>query len=75
VRFVVPTSTNSPPLRAMISGMRNDPPISTSSPRETITSQPRASSFTTSETAAALLFTTSAASDPVNRRTRSLQCV
>ena len=38
--------------------MRNDPPISTSSPRETITSPPSASVFSASRTAAALLLTT-----------------
>ena len=40
------------------SGMRNEPPISTSSPRETMTSPPSASVFRASRTAAALLLTT-----------------
>ncbi len=38
--------------------MRNEPPISTSSPRETMTSPPSASEFNASRTAAALLLTT-----------------
>ncbi len=49
----------------MISGMRKAPPISISSPRETITSLPSARVFKPSNTAAALLFTTVAASAPV----------
>ncbi len=40
VRLVVPTSTSRAPARAMMSGMRNAPPISISSPRETIASRP-----------------------------------
>ena len=55
----------------MISGIRNAPPISTSSPRDTITSRPLASVFRASSTAAALLFTTVAASAPVRCLTRS----
>ena len=62
VRFVVPTSTSSRPARAMISGMRNAPPISISSPRETMASRPCASVLSTSSTAAALLLTTVASS-------------
>ena len=54
----------------MMSGMRNAPPISTSSPRETSTSLPRASVLSSSSTAAALLFTAVAASPPVNSRSR-----
>src|SRR5580704_12841817 len=50
----------------MMSGMRNAPPISISSPRETITSRPSASAFSTSSTAAALLLTAVAASAPVS---------
>ncbi len=50
---------------AMISGMRNAPPISMSSPRDTITSRPFASVFNTSSTAAALLLTIVASSAPV----------
>ena len=49
----------------MTSGMRKAPPISTSSPRETITSRPCASAPMVSSTAAALLLTTVAASAPV----------
>ena len=40
VRLVAPTSTRRAPAAAMISGMRNEPPISTSSPRDTTTSRP-----------------------------------
>ncbi len=50
----------------MTSGMRNDPPISTSSPRETATSRPLARLSSMSSTAAALLLTTSASSAPVS---------
>ena len=46
--------------------MRNAPPISTISPRETITSRPAASVLSASTVAAALLLTTSAASAPVS---------
>ena len=46
--------------------MRKAPPISTSSPRETITSLPRARAAIVSSTAAALLLTTVAASAPVS---------
>ena len=56
------------PLRSMMSGMRNSPPISISSPRETMTSRPWASVSRASSTAAALLLTTSASSAPVSRR-------
>src|SRR5258705_22446 len=45
-----------------MSGMRKAPPISTSSPRDTMTSFLGASEFSTRYTAAALLFTTTAAS-------------
>ena len=48
----------------MISGTRKPPPISTSSPRDTMTSRPRASAASASSTAAALLFTTIPASAP-----------
>ena len=58
VRLVVPTSRSTAPDFAITSGMRNDPPISTSSPRETMTSPPSASAFSVSSTAAALLLTT-----------------
>ena len=64
--MVAPTSRRIAPLLAMISGIRNAPPISISSPRDTITSLPCASEFSPSSTAAALLFTTVAASAPVN---------
>ena len=39
---MVPTSTSRQPDSAMISGTRKPPPISTSSPRDTTTSRPRA---------------------------------
>ena len=71
VRLVVPTSTSFAPARAITSGMRNAPPISTSSPRETNTSRWRASVFNTNSTAAALLLTTVAASAPVRRQIHS----
>ena len=54
----------------MMSGMRNSPPISMSSPRDTITSLPRARLSSTRSTAEALLLTTSDASAPVRRRRR-----
>ena len=47
-----------------MSGIRNDPPISTNCPLETITSLPSASSFSDNNTAAALLFTINASSAP-----------
>ena len=52
----------------MTSGTRKPPPISTSSPRETITSRPAASAASVSSVAAALLLTTTAASAPVSGR-------
>src|SRR5580704_14953006 len=55
----------------MISGMRKAPPISISSPRETIASRPLASVLSTSRTAAALLLTTVASSAPVSSQSRS----
>src|SRR5438874_2136351 len=48
----------------MTSGIRKPPPISTSSPRDTITDRPWASAASTSSTAAAPLLTTRAASAP-----------
>ncbi len=51
----------------MMSGRRNEPPISISSPRETIVSRPSASAFNASTNAPALLLTASAASAPVSR--------
>ena len=74
VRFVVPTSTSRAPDAARISGMRNDPPISTSWPREITTSRPRASAASASSTAAALLLTAIAASAPVSSRTSGSTC-
>ena len=47
--------------------MRNEPPISTSSPRDTTTWRPAAKAESTSSSAAAPLLTTSAASAPVSR--------
>ena len=58
----------------MMSGMRNEPPISISSPRETGTSRPSASVLRINSTAAALLFTTVAASAPVISRSRRATC-
>ena len=70
VRLVVPTSRSRQPARTITSGTRNEPPISTSSPRETTTSLRIARAFSTSRTAAALLLTTTAASAPVRRQIR-----
>ena len=56
------------PAASMISGSRNSPPISISSPRETSTSRPRASPSRARSSAPAALFTTSAASAPVASR-------
>ncbi len=63
--FVVPTSISLAPLCSMISGTRKEPPISTSSPLETITSLSFARAERQSMVAAALLLTTMAASAPV----------
>src|SRR4029450_3805552 len=52
----------------MMSGMRNSPPISISSPRETTTSLPWASVSSARSTAAAQLFTTSEAGGPPRGR-------
>src|SRR5436309_612502 len=52
------------PESRITSGIRNEPPISTSCPRETTTSLPLHKAVKASSTAAALLFTTSAASLP-----------
>src|SRR6516164_3817306 len=57
----------------MISGMRKPSPISISSPRDTITSPPRASAASVTSTAAAQLFTTMTASAPVRRRSNRAQ--
>ena len=59
---------------AMTSGIRKLPPISTSSPRLTITSLPAAWVASTSSTAAALLLTTSASSAPVSERMSCAAC-
>jgi len=48
-------STSRAPARAMISGRRNEPPISISWPRETTASLPALKVLSTSSTAAALL--------------------
>ena len=56
----------------MMSGIRNSPPISISSPRETSTFLPLASAASVSRSAAAQLFTTSAASAPVSEREQQL---
>ena len=71
VRLVVPTSrSRAPPLRST-SGMRKEPPISTSSPRLTSTSVPSASVLTARSTAAAQLLTTTVASTPSSSRRRA----
>ncbi len=71
VRFVVPTSTSSAPLSRRMSGMRNPSPISTSCPRLTSTSPPRAVAASARSTAAALLLTTRASSAPVSMQRMS----
>src|SRR5512135_243078 len=58
----------------MMSGIRNDPPISTSSPRLTITSRPRAWPARQRSTAAALLLTTWTHSAPVRVRSIPSTC-
>ena len=55
----------------MMSGIRNSPPISISSPRETSTFLPLASTAIVSTSAAAQLFTMSAASASVIEHRRS----
>src|SRR6185503_12189749 len=62
-----------PPLRRT-SGMRKEPPISTSSLRLTRTSRPSAKVLTARRTAAALLLTTTAASAPTSARRRVSAC-
>ena len=66
--FVAPTSNREAPLRAMMSGTRKLPPISTSSPREMATFLPHPTTDSMSSTAAALLLTTSAPSAPVREQ-------
>ena len=72
VRLVVPTSISLAPARLMMSGTRKAPPISISSPRETMTCFFCARVLSRRNTAAALLFTTVAASAPVSSQSRSL---
>lgn len=72
VRLVVPTSTSVAPDWASTSGTRNPPPISTSSPRLTMTPRSLASVANANMTAAAQLLTTSAASAPVSMVARSV---
>ena len=55
----------------MMSGIRNSPPISISSPRDTSTFLPFASAARVSTSAAAQLFTIKAASAPVMDARRS----
>ena len=57
----------------MMSGIRKEPPISTSSPRLTTALLPAANSASTMSTAAALLFTAMAASAPVRAHRRRSQ--
>ena len=64
--LVAPTSTSRAPLRAITSGTRKEPPISTSSPREMATPMPGVRADSMSSTAAALLFTAKAPSAPVS---------
>src|SRR5256885_1925462 len=66
----VTTSTRWQPFWRNTSGTRNPPPISTSCPREMMTSRPMATVLSARSTAAALLLVTSAASAPVNSRNR-----
>ena len=68
--LVVPTSRRVHPHWVMMSGMRKDPPISTSSPREVMTSPPLPMALRMRSTAAALLLTTMAASAPVTSARR-----
>ena len=56
--MVVPTSRSRAPLFRRMSGIRNDPPISTSSPRETTTSIPSATVLSARISADAALLTT-----------------
>ena len=55
--------------------MRKPPPISTSSPREMITSRPVASADSVTSIAAALLLTTAASTAPVSQRSSRTACV
>ena len=55
--MVVPTSLRMAPLFFIMSGILNEPPISTNCPLDTITSPPKAISLIDSITEAALLFT------------------
>ena len=70
---MVPTSRRTAPDRESMSGIRNPPPISTSSPRDTRTPRPVAMVFNPRTTAAALLFTTSASGAPVSSCRSSTQ--
>ena len=54
--------------------MRNEPPISTSSPRLTSTARPSAKVLSASRTAAAQLLTTAAASAASRRRKADSMC-
>jgi hypothetical protein len=65
----VPTSSSRAPDASRISGIRNEPPIATSSPRETSTDRPRAKAASASITAEALLLTAIASSQPNTSRT------
>src|SRR5487761_733374 len=62
------------PLLAHISGTRKEPPISTSSPRDTTTSYPSAKVFKVRKRPAALLFTTNVLSAPRRSRKRWSVC-
>ena len=69
--LVAPTSLRMAPDSPITSGIRKEPPTSTSSPLETTTSFPLAMAARTSMVAAALLFTAMAASAPVTFFTMS----
>ena len=71
---VLHTNLGRAPLLAMMSGTRKLPPISTSSPRDTIASAPSANVLSASTIALAPLFTTSASSAPVSSRNNPTQC-
>ena len=62
------------PLCSITSGTRNPPPISTASPRETITSLPSAKADNPRSNAEALLFTTKEASAPVISLSKDCRC-
>ena len=66
-----PVATSLPPESARISGNRNEPPISISSPRDTTISRFVAIAASANTIAAALLLTTIASSAPESLRSSS----